>query len=150
MVNNPYNIERFVVKQQEWFSTALSEIRQGRKESHWMWFMFPQLRGLGQSEMSEIYGISGKKEAKAYLEDPYLAENLRTLCRELLKLPANIDQVFGYPDNLKLQSSITLFLFSAEEEDDLWLFKKVLDRFYGGTVDVQTKMLLHQGYISGC
>lgn len=150
MVNNPYNIERFVVKQQEWFSTALSEIRQGRKESHWMWFMFPQLRGLGQSEMSEIYGISGKKEAKAYLKDRYLAENLRTLCRELLKLPANIDQVFGYPDNLKLQSSITLFLFSAEEEEDLWLFKKVLDRFYGGAVDVQTKMLLYQGYISGC
>ena len=65
-------------------------------------------------------------------------------------MPANIDQVFGYPDNLKLQSSITLFLFSAEEEEDLWLFKKVLDRFYGGAVDVKTKMLLYQGYVSGC
>ena len=108
MDNN--NLKRFLDAQEKSFDTALAELRAGRKRSHWMWYIFPQIQGLGSSEMSRRYAIRDPDEARAYLADPVLSKRLIDLCNELLKLEnLTATQIFGYPDDMKLQSSMTLF-----------------------------------------
>ena len=135
-----YNIQRFVERQKEDFPIALREIKNGRKVSHWMWWIFPQLKELGYSSMSKYYGISGLEEAKAYLKEPYLRENMQTICNALLALDTNdAHRVMGSPDDLKLRSSMTLF---ALAEPEINVFQKVLDKFYQGQMDAKTVRLL--------
>ncbi len=139
-MTNQYNLQRFIDRQKEYFPTALKEIQNGRKQTHWMWWIFPQLKELGYSSISKEYGISGIEEAKAYLEEPILRENLITICNALLSLDTNDPyKVMGPPDDKKLCSSMTLFL---EANPDNEVFKAVLDKYYGGRKDSKTLKLL--------
>lgn len=136
------NLERFVKAQQSYYQTALQEIKKGRKESHWMWFIFPQIKGLGYSETAKFYGIRDIREAKLYLEHPQLRKNLLEISGELLKLESNdAGQVMGWPDHLKLRSSMTLF---AEAEPDCEVFQRVLDKFFHGEKDQKTMEILEK------
>lgn len=131
-----FNISRFVEKHQEDFDTAFEEIKNGEKETHWMWYIFPQLKGLGRSWPSQFYGIENLDEARAFLDDPYLGENLRKISQELLKLETNnAFKVFGHTDARKLKSSMTLFAH-ADPQDPV--FKKVLEKYFGGKEDYNT------------
>lgn len=135
-----YNLERFIERQKEDYPIALKEIRNGRKESHWMWWIFPQLKGLGYSYTSMEYGIADLDEARAYLQNPYLRENMITICNALLGLDTNdASRVMGYPDDLKLCSSMTLFSLA---EPDNPVFSDVLKKFYGGKTDSRTVQML--------
>lgn len=149
--NNDFmDISRFKIEQNLDFETALSEIKTGRKCSHWMWYIFPQLKGLGGSEMAQYYGIDGMEEAKAYLADETLRTNLLTITKALLDLPeTNATAIFGIPDDLKLKSCMTIFYFAASEIGDAEnanVFKSVLDKFYGGEVCRRTKSILTKDY----
>lgn len=135
-----YQLERFKRAQSDDYQTALQEIRNGRKESHWMWYIFPQASGLGRSEMAEYYGIRSLDEAKAYLADPELGARLVEISEELLKLEdRNARKIFGFPDYLKLRSCMTLF--AAVSEDDS-VFHRVLDAYYHGEKDERTIELI--------
>lgn len=124
---------RFLEAQEKDYEIALEEIKNGKKESHWIWYVFPQLRGLGNSYMSEIYGIESIVEARDFTFDEILGPRLIEITSELLKLSTNnIADVMPYPDDLKLRSSMTLF---AEARPDLDIFQKVLDKFYEGKRD---------------
>lgn len=109
-MNDPYDLQRFVDAQAPLYSQVCDELRSGCKKTHWMWFVFPQLRGLGQSAMAYKYGISCQDEAEAYLQHPILGPRLRE-CTALVNLieDRSIDEIFGFPDNLKFRSSMTLF-----------------------------------------
>lgn len=136
------NLERFVKAQQSYYQTALQEIKKGRKESHWMWFIFPQIKGLGYSETAKFYGIRDIREAKLYLEHPQLRKNLLEISGELLKLESDdAELVMGWPDYLKLRSSMTLF---AEAEPDCEVFQRVLDKFFHGEKDQTTMEILEK------
>ncbi|MFI5162960.1 MAG: DUF1810 domain-containing protein [Sphingobacteriales bacterium] len=137
---NPSNLERFLKAQETSYDAALEEIRGGRKRSHWMWFIFPQVQGLGFSSTAQMYAINGYEEAEAYLKHPVLGKRLLEISHALMALQ-NDDpsSVFGYPDDLKLKSSMTLFA-SVEPENPL--FQQVLDKFYHGTKDAKTLQLL--------
>ena len=125
-------VERFLTAQNSVYEVALKEIKDGKKISHWMWFIFPQIEGLGSSFMSQHYAIKGRKEAEEYLNHPILRERLFEIAKELLKAQSNDAlMVMGYPDNLKLHSSMTLFYIVSREE----IFKKVLDKFFNGKFD---------------
>ena len=135
------DLSRFVAAQEHEYDDALREIRGGRKTSHWMWYIFPQLRGLGFSEMATYYGLQDLAEAKAYLAHPVLGKRLREICHALLSLQdPNPDVVFGYPDNLKLCSSMTLFEQVAEGNDSV--FSQVLDSCFQGRRDQRTLSML--------
>lgn len=143
MENKSYNIDRFYYEHKLYFDSALSEIKQGKKRTHWIWYIFPQLKVLGSSEKAIYYGMECSQEARDYYNDPYLGESLREICCALLECASSDpDEVMGYPDNFKLQSSMTLFYMATEDE----LFQKVLDKFFEGRVDPQTVGCL---YISG-
>ena len=115
-----YNLERFHCAQESSYPTALAEIRAGRKSSHWMWYIFPQMKGLGYSSMAAYYGIDGLEEAKVYLNDPVLRSRLVEISSALLKLPgSDAGAVMGYPDNLKLRSSMTLFTWPQRQRTRL-------------------------------
>ena len=130
------SLERFVEAQERTYQVALSEVYNGNKRTHWMWYIFPQLRGLGRSSMAHIYGISGLEEAKAYLEHPILSERLYEICGALLEHKgANIVEIFGDIDTLKLRSSMTLFSLTSEEYT---IFDEVLDTFFEGQMDEAT------------
>ena len=135
-----YDINRFVEMHKLYYPVALREIQNGYKRSHWMWYIFPQLKGLGHSAKSEYYGISCIDEVKEYMSNKYLRNNTLEICSELLKLDADIDNIFGYPDNLKLKSSMTLFEYSFPKEK---VFKNILDKFYNGKRDEITLELLN-------
>jgi uncharacterized protein (DUF1810 family) len=131
-----YDLTRFVIAQQQDYSRALNEIKNGRKESHWMWYIFPQLQGLGFSPTSQFYGISGLAEAKAYLQNDYLSHNLREICDALLAINcSNATEIFGNPDDKKLQSSMTLFACACEGNS---VFSDVLVKFFRGIPDYKT------------
>ena len=143
---DPFDLERFVTAQSPVFDTALAELKAGRKRSHWMWFIFPQLRGLGYSPMAQFYGIGSLDEAQAYLEHPLLGQRLE-LCTEtvLTSNTPSLHKLFGSPDDLKFRSSMTLFALAAAEDESL--FRKALDRWYGGEMDEQTRrVLLSHGF----
>lgn len=134
--------ENFLPGETVW-EGALRELRGGRKESHWMWFIFPQMKGLGHSFMAEHYGISGLAEAQAYAAHPVLGVRLRELAAALLALPEQSPEaVFGWTDAMKLRSSMTLFAHAAPEEP---LFRQVLEKYYGGAEDDRTLTLLQEG-----
>ena len=133
---NNYNIKRFTEAHKWNFDRALKEIQQGKKITHWMWYIFPQIRGLGFSGMSAYYGIQNLKEAEDFLKDPYLGGNLRTICQALLELDTDDPhRIFGSPDDLKLRSSMTLF---EAAEGKGGIFTKVIEKYYGGRRDQKT------------
>ncbi len=123
------NLERFIKAHEHDYERALEEIKNGHKESHWMWYIFPQIRGLGGSEMSYYYGIANLEEARSYLENDLLRNHLIEITEALLKIDSdNILDILEYPDNLKLRSCMTLFSYIAP---DILVFKKVIDKYYG-------------------
>lgn len=133
-------LERFIEPQEQDYEQALKEIRNGRKVSHWIWYIFPQLRGLGKSYMSDYYGIRDLDEAKAFLQDPYLGKNLQEISEALLNLDNdNVTQIMGRPDDMKLKSSMTLFVCADPENA---VFEKVLEKFYNGHKDGRTLKML--------
>jgi len=118
------------------YEQVCAELRAGRKESHWIWFIFPQLRGLGRSQTAATFGISSRQEAEAYLEHPVLGPRLRE-CTSLVNLVEgrSIQQIFGYPDDLKFRSSMTLF---ASVASDNQIFRDALQKYFGGELDPLT------------
>lgn len=135
------SLERFVQAQTLMYKVTLDEIRAGKKYSHWMWYMFPQLRGLGRSGMAHMYGISGLDEAKAYLKHPLLSERLYELCGALLEhKDKSAYEIFGDIDAIKLKSSMTLFALTSEEYT---IFNQVLEQFFDGQMDEITLKLIN-------
>lgn len=135
-------LDRFIKAQENTYSIALNEIKNGRKQSHWMWYIFPQIKGLGMSETSRYYGIDGVLEAKAYLDNEILGNRLREITGELLKLDENNPfDIFGTIDTMKLKSCMTLFDYVSDEN----IFMDVLDKFYNGEVDEKTIWLCEKG-----
>lgn len=135
-------LDRFLEAQDPQFEVALAEIKAGKKKSHWMWYIFPQYKGLGTSETSQYYAIQSVDEAKRYLIHPVLGDRLRESCKELLLLEENNPlKVLGSPDDMKLQSSMTLF--AAFDSSKGQLFHKVLDKYYGGIQDQMTLKLIN-------
>ena len=131
-----YDLSRFHKAQKRDYDIALSEIKAGRKCSHWMWYVFPQLKGLGMSSMADYYGIDGLDEAKEYLQDPVLRSRLIEISLALLTLDTNdAKSVMGFPDHLKLHSCMTLFALADPEEE---VFERVLEKFYEGKNDPRT------------
>ena len=140
-MTDPYNLQRFVDAQEDVFATALTELHAGRKQSHWMWFILPQLAGLGRSPTAQYYGISSRAEAKAYLYHPVLGSRLRRSVEALLPWAGmrTAEQILGPIDALKLRSCLTLF--DAMEPESL--FGEALAAFYDGP-DEQTLALLSE------
>jgi uncharacterized protein (DUF1810 family) len=131
-----YNLQRFVDAQEGIYATALGELRAGHKRSHWMWFIFPQIEGLGHSEMARRYAIRSADEAAAYLAHPVLGKRLRECTSAVLMHDeVGIDEIFGHPDDLKFHSCMTLFADVAPDEA---LFQDCLDRFFDGMADAST------------
>lgn len=134
------NLDRFLIAQQTYYRTALEEIKSGQKQSHWMWFIFPQIAGLGHSETARYYAVQDMDEAKAYMEDFTLRSNLMEISEALLEVDSHdAVAVMGWTDNLKLRSSMTLF---ALAEPECEVFQKVLDKFWGGEMDPKTVGIL--------
>ena len=141
---DPFDLERFVTAQAAVFPAVLAELKAGRKRTHWMWFVFPQLRGLGHSSMATFYGVASLHEARAYLGHPLLEPRLDLCTRTVLELEVgSLHEIFGSPDDLKFQSSMTLFALAAAEPTSV--FYRALDCWCGGTLDPQTLKLLEVG-----
>jgi uncharacterized protein (DUF1810 family) len=135
-----FDLERFVTAQDGVYEGVLRELRQGRKTSHWIWFVFPQVVGLGRSDLSRFYAIESVAEARAYLDHPILGPRLRECVGAVLATSGlTADQIFGSLDAMKVHSSMTLFQRAAPDEP---LFMEVLERFYGGATDDATDALL--------
>jgi uncharacterized protein (DUF1810 family) len=134
--NDPHNLQRFLDAQRGPYANARAELGRGAKQSHWMWFIFPQLKGLGVSQASLFYGISGKDEALAYLRHEVLGPRLRDCTRLVNAIEGRtVEQIFGYPDNMKFRSSMTLF---AEITADNGEFVSALEKYFGGERDKAT------------
>src|SRR5262245_29614686 len=133
---DPFDLRRFVDAQDRVYDTVVAELRNGAKRSHWIWFVFPQLRGLGRSATAQHYGISSLDEARAYLAHPVLGPRLRECTRLVAAIDGrSVDQIFGWPDNLKVRSSMTLFAHATDDDAE---FRAVLDKFYAGEDDPAT------------
>ena len=133
------DLERFVEAQSWNYEVAVAELKAGKKRSHWMWYIFPQMRGLGRSSMAEMYGIAGLDEARRYLEHEILGKRLREVCEAILGLSTDdAHEVFGDIDSLKLKSSMTLFDLVSPDD----IFARVLNKYYGGERDNKTLKLL--------
>lgn len=140
MNHKEYHLERFVKAQKDSYGTAVSEIRNGRKRSHWMWYIFPQIIGLGRSETAVYYSIVDEGEARAYMQNDLLKKHLLEISNALLEIESSDpERVMGFPDNLKLQSCMTLFAETTPEED---VFQKVLDKYFDGEKDRHTLRIL--------
>jgi len=139
-MNDPYDLTRYVAAQQPVFARVCAELAAGRKQTHWMWFVFPQLRGLGSSPMAERYGIGSLEEARAYLAHPLLGERLRH-CTQLVNGVdgRSAEEIFGYPDYLKFRSCMTLFDNVAPDPS---LFRAALVKYFGGEPDPMTLDIL--------
>lgn len=138
-MTDPYNLQRFVTAQDPVYEQVCAELRKGNKEGHWMWFIFPQLRGLGHSPTAAYFGISSREEAEAYLRHPVLGPRLDECARlvNLIKGRA-ANQIFGYPDDLKFRSSMSLFAGVAPDNQ---AFKTALEKYFGGKPDPLTLQL---------
>ena len=135
-MDDPFNLKRFVDAQAPVYQRVIAELRQGRKESHWMWFIFPQVKGLASSPTANKFAIASRAEATAYLEHPILGLRLRECTRLVTAVPErSIEEILGYPDDLKFRSSMTLFAAVAADNKD---FTDALDKFYGGAADPAT------------
>ncbi|HWL29620.1 MAG TPA: DUF1810 domain-containing protein [Burkholderiaceae bacterium] len=129
---DPYRLQRFIDAQQTVFEQALTELRAGRKRSHWMWFVFPQIEGLGHSAMAQHYALSSLDEARAYARHPVLGQRLRACTQAVVAVEGrSVEDIFGYPDHLKFHSSMTLF--AATHEDPV--FQRALDTYFKGAGD---------------
>ena len=136
------NIERFISAQERDYATALQEVKNGRKQGHWIWYIFPQITGLGASSTSQYYAIADMTEAKEYLANPTLRARLTEISTALLELSTdNAESVFGYLDAMKVRSSMTLFKH-ADEGCEIW--NAVLEKFFGGQEDWRTLSLIEK------
>jgi len=134
-----YDLNRFVEAQEKIYPTVIKELKNGYKFHHWMWYIFPQFDGLALTKRSEFYAIKSIEEAEAYLAHPILKERLEECCQLLLNVEnKSIDKILGYPDNLKLNSSMTLFYYVSKNE----LFQKVLDKYFDTKEDKRTLELI--------
>ena len=139
-MNPETDLSRFVDAQKLSYQNALQEIKNGYKYSHWMWFVFPQIHGLGRSSTSQYYAIKSLDEAAAFLRDPYLGRNLLEICYALLALKTNnATEVFGKPDDIKLRSSMTLFSLVPGADP---VFQDVIDKYFDGKHDSRTLAIL--------
>jgi uncharacterized protein (DUF1810 family) len=138
--DDPHNLKRFVDAQQAEFEQVCAELRAGHKRSHWIWFIFPQMKGLGHSETANYYGIASRQEAEAYLAHPVLGSRLRECTRLVTAVEGrSIDQILGYPDDLKFRSSMTLFASTASDNQ---IFRDALQKYFAGKPDQRTIDLL--------
>jgi uncharacterized protein (DUF1810 family) len=139
---DPLNLERFVTAQAPVFETVLAELRAGQKRSHWMWFIFPQLVGLGQSSTARFYGISSIHEARAYLAHPLLGPRL-DLCTKMVLTSESpsLHAIFGSPDDVKFRSCVTLFSLATDDPNNP--LRQALDRWCGGRPDERTLALIN-------
>jgi len=141
--NDPYHLQRFLTAQAANYEQALRELHGGRKHTHWIWYIFPQVAGLGHSRIAQEYAIRSKEEALAYLAHPLLGDRLRQCCAALLEhTDKPITSIMSYPDDLKLRSSLTLFAAISEADS---IFARTLSTFYGGDSDVNTIAFLSAG-----
>ena len=141
-MHDPYDLHRFVQAQQDTYAQAVDELADGHKTSHWMWFVFPQLRGLGRSPMATRFGIASIDEARAYLDHPLLGSRLKECVRLVLRIDGrSINEIFGSPDDMKFRSCMTLFDLAAPQEA---IFAEALQKYFGGTPDERTLTLLRQ------
>jgi uncharacterized protein (DUF1810 family) len=137
---DPYNLQRFVTAQADYYHRALHELQRGEKESHWIWCIFPQVAGLGHSPIAQEYAIRSRDEAVAYLTHAVLGTRLQRCCEALLKHQGRqIQDIMGFPDDLKLRSSMTLFAMLSTQ---ISIFHKVLNAFYSGDMDDRTLAFL--------
>jgi uncharacterized protein (DUF1810 family) len=135
-LNDLYRLDRFVNAQQKVFEQVVSELRAGRKTGHWMWYVFPQIYGLGSSSMAREFEISSLAEAKAYLQHPILGSRLIQCAQLVVDADRrSIAEIFDYPDDLKFRSSMTLFMRAGPKDA---VFKNALGKYFGGTVDART------------
>ncbi len=140
MTDDPHDLRRFVDAQDGVYARARDELAHGKKQTHWMWFVFPQLRSLGRSAMAHRYGIASEREAFAYWEHPLLGPRLKD-CTELVAAieGRTASEIFGAPDNLKFRSSMTLFAWTVPNEA---VFRRALDKYFGGETDPATIRLI--------
>ncbi len=139
-MDDPFDLQRFVDAQDRVYDRVLAELRAGAKRSHWIWFIFPQLRGLGSSSTAELFGIGSLEEARAYLAHRVLGPRLRECTRLVASIEGrSADEIFGWPDNIKVRSSMTLFALAADNNAE---FLAVLEKFYGGQQDPRTLELI--------
>jgi uncharacterized protein (DUF1810 family) len=137
---DPYDLRRFLLAQERTYDQALAELRRGKKESHWMWFVFPQFKGLGASPRSKQYAIGSVEEASAYLHHEVLGHRLVECAEAVVGLPpTSIADVFGEPDDMKLRSSATLFALVASQGS---VFDRLLDRYFASERDAETLRLV--------
>ena len=137
---DPHDLQRFVDAQKNVYDDVRRELRQGLKQSHWMWFIFPQIKGLGFSSMAARFAISSTEEARAYLQHAILGARLRECTSLVLRVEnRDVEQIFGYPDDLKFRSSMTLFGKASGEE----IFQQALDKYFMGEPDSRTLELLN-------
>lgn len=136
MQKEQFSLIRFLHAHEQSYQTALEEIREGEKRTHWMWYIFPQYRGLGFSPVAEYYAIQSLQEARGYISEPVLRSHLFEISQALLDLKENdAEKILGYPDNLKLRSCMTLFLIA---DPDAGILQQVLDKFFKGIPDEKT------------
>ncbi len=142
-MTDDYNLQRFLDAQGPVYGAVLEELRAGRKSSHWMWFIFPQITGLGHSGMAQTFAITSLEEAKAYLEHPILGPRLRECTQLVLNVDGrSAEQIFGYPDHLKFRSCLTLFMTATTDNK---IFTDALLKYFDGTPDTFTlDILAHQ------
>lgn len=141
-MSDAYNLHRFLHAQAPTYHTVLAELRSGRKSSHWIWFIFPQIAGLGHSAMAQQFAIGSLDEAKVYLQHPVLGQRLRECTQLVLDVNGrSADEIFPYPDNLKFRSCITLFMIAATDNA---LFKNALLKYFDGQPDQLTLDILAQ------
>lgn len=141
-MNDPYNLQRFIEAQDPVYASVLDELRAGEKRGHWMWYVFPQIKGLGHSVTAQQYAITSQEEARAYLEHPVLGSRLR----ECTGLVMNVDgrpaeQIFYYPDNLKFRSCMTLFMEATSRNN---IFQDALRKYFEGNPDQSTLDILRR------
>lgn len=139
-MSDPFNLQRFVDAQSHNYDAALAELSAGRKRSHWMWYIFPQIAGLGHSAMAQRYAIQNLDEARAYLQHPVLGRRLKECCEQLLQVEGrSAHEIMGSPDDIKLRSSMTLF---SAAEDGNSVFDRVLEKYYDGQPDSRSLDIL--------
>jgi uncharacterized protein (DUF1810 family) len=143
LATDSFDLNRFVVAQKQDYAVALDELTQGKKYSHWMWYIFPQIEGLGRSHIAQKYAISNVEEAKAYIAHPVLGKRLLECCEVLLDLDSSYtaSEIFGFPDDLKLKSSMTLFAKVSAKDS---VFHQVIEHYFDGEFDSKTINLINQ------
>jgi len=141
-ISDPFGLRRFISAQDEVYHDVLTELKSGLKRTHWMWFIFPQIVGLGHSETTEYYAIKSIEEARKYLAHPILGSRLTECAEAVLSIEGrSVSQIFGYPDDFKLKSSMTLFAFVSDPDS---VFLRVLKKYFQGERDIKTLQILEK------